>query len=54
MIQKERKPNLTASTVMCRGKQLKNKKVRAHCPNFEGPLLNKDRLYATPAFILPS
>ena len=51
---KERRPPLSATVVMCRGKQLKNKKTRVRCPNFEGPVLNKDRCHATPAFILPS
>ena len=53
-VQKERRPNLTASVLMCRGKQTKNKKIKVRCPNFEGPVLNKDRCHATPAFILPS
>lgn len=39
---------------MCRAKQIKNKKNKAKCPNFEGPILNRDKCYATPAFILPS
>jgi hypothetical protein len=53
-VNKERRHNLTASVTLCRGKHIKNRKARPTCPNFEGPILNKDRLYATPAFILPS
>lgn len=39
---------------MCRSKQTKNKKNKDKCANFEGASFNKDRCYATPAFILPS
>jgi hypothetical protein len=39
---------------MCRGKNGKNKKNKDQCKSYEGAILNKDRCYATPAFILPS
>ena len=45
---------MSAALTMCRGKQNKTKKIRSKCQNYEGPILNKDRVHASPTFILSS
>ncbi len=45
---------MNANVTICKNKQIKHKKNKDSCKHYEGPIFNKDKCHATPAFILPS